>query len=204
MEYQKIEFGDVKIEGKDRYPEYRLIFPEPPKNKTMLDVGCNIGYYCFQAHTEGAKKCIGIDTHSAFIDTANDIKEKLEFENIEFKAEGVGCDKGIGVCTYKGEKVDIVIALYVFHHFSNIKDAAFAIKQCYLLANELVVFGILDWPYSEAATAGILVNPKGNKKLAFTMPFFEELFPNDDIEIFPSAIVKDRSIVKIWKRRHNA
>lgn len=188
MEYQNIDFGDVKIKGKDREPEYRVIFPEPPVGKSILDVGCNLGYYCFQAASEGARECVGIDNHSAFIETANTVKG---FKNVRFVVANI--------LEELPEPFDIVLMLYVFHHFNNIEKAVKSIKRCYDLANELVVFGVLDWTY-HISPWGFHTNSKGNKKLAFTIAFFEEMYPDDKIEVFESALVEGRSIIKIWKK----
>ena len=139
-EYQKIDFGDVKIDGKDRFPEYKLVFPEPPVNKVILDVGCNLGYYCFKAHMEGAKQCVGIDNHSAFIESANNTKKMNSI------ADGA-VDFVLGdIATYPFGKFHYVLLLYVLHHFKDIKTVAGVISKCYALAKECLVIGILDWP----------------------------------------------------------
>src|SRR5215469_15807753 len=60
--YQKVIYqGRVLSRGTDRTETYDLLFPTPPTGKTVLDVGCHIGFYCFQACSDGARYCLGID-----------------------------------------------------------------------------------------------------------------------------------------------
>ena len=43
--------------------------------KSFLDVGCNTGYFCFKAKAAGAKKVIGVDAGSNWIELAYDINK---------------------------------------------------------------------------------------------------------------------------------
>jgi len=191
MEYQNIDFGDVNIEGKDRYPEYRLVFPDPPVGKTVLDVGCNLGYYCFQAHSEGASWCLGIDNHSAFIETANEVKYRLKHKTLEFIQADILFDE------HDYGTFDVVLMLYVVHHFTKLEDVKRVVKRCYEMANEVVIFGVLN-PVKLSASSQWLTNRKGNKKLALSSKFFTQLFPDKSISIQHSN-VDERSIIKVWK-----
>jgi 2-polyprenyl-3-methyl-5-hydroxy-6-metoxy-1,4-benzoquinol methylase len=192
MEYQNIKFGDVEIEGFDRYPEYRLVFPDKPEGKTILDIGCNLGYYCFQAYSEGAT-CVGIDNHSAFIESANDTKENLMLydDQVNFIQTDVLLDE------HDYGKFDVVLLLYVVHHFTKISDVKRIIQQCYDMANEVAVFGVLN-PVKLSVSSQWLVNRKGNKKLALSDRFFVQMFPDNKIDDMYST-VDGRSIIKVWK-----
>jgi len=197
MEYQKIKFGNVDIEGKDRYPEYRLVFPEKPIDKTILDVGCNLGFYCFMAHSEGAKRCLGIDNHSAFIMTANSIKERLKYyKMIQSAIPALDFIQTDVLNDYNYGTFDVVLLLYVVHHFTKIEDAEIVIRKCYDMANEVAIFGVLN--PTESVSFQWLINRKGNKKLALADKYFTDLFPNNKIEVIYST-VDERSIIKIWK-----
>ena len=197
MEYQNIEFGDVEIEGKDRYPEYRLVFPEKPVGKTILDVGCNLGYYCLQSHWEGAKYCLGVDDHIAFIESADDTKQNMMLDDqVKFVQDNIITASRFG-------DFDIVLLLFVVHHFTNIIDVQEVIQRCHSMSKELTVFGVLDCTdemdlFDKPVLAEWLINSKGNKKLALSKRFFRTFFPDDRIEVIPST-VEGRSIIKVWK-----
>jgi SAM-dependent methyltransferase len=192
-EYQKIEFGPVNIEGKDRFPEYKLIFTEHPTDKSILDIGCNLGYYCFQAKFAGAGLCLGVDNHSAFIKTANRIKDELELQDLYFHTVDITHELNPNIL------YDIVLMLYVVHHFTDIGQIKKALKRGYNLAKEMIVFGVLN-PESDKDFEW-LTNSKGNKKMALSKKFFTDLFPKDRVESVTSAINDNRSIIKVYKEK---
>src|SRR5438270_13420841 len=60
--YQRLSYrGKLLAWGTDRTEAYRLLFTDPPAGKSILDVGCHVGFYCFQAASHGAAYCLGVD-----------------------------------------------------------------------------------------------------------------------------------------------
>ena len=60
--YQNVElpFG-LKTGGKDRSPTARAIFPDDMTGKSVLDIGCMSGFFCFEAEKRGATRVVGVE-----------------------------------------------------------------------------------------------------------------------------------------------
>lgn len=90
--------GDSDSAGKLQ----RLMLP-PLKGKSLLDVGCNQGYFCGVALDAGAARVVGIDANASFIDFA-----AKRFPQAEFHAQG--WDR------LPDEQFDIVLLLSALHY----------------------------------------------------------------------------------------
>jgi len=84
--YQDIELGHIIARGKSvsfRFwmkIKHRVDF----RGKTVLDLGCNIGYFCFKARESGAKKVLGIDIDAEVIEIARKLRDYKGLDCIEF------------------------------------------------------------------------------------------------------------------------
>ena len=81
------------------------------KDKHILDIGTNLGWYCFKLNEKGAK-CTGLDIVPKNIDIASAIVQEYNLHNIEFNL----IDATKWVEDNKHCKIDHVILVNVFHH----------------------------------------------------------------------------------------
>ena len=101
-------------------------------NKSVLDIGCNAGYFLFRLLNKDPKKLIGIDLGDNFIEIANELNTEY------FKSDKVEFIFG-DIFEYKlNEKSDLIICFSTFHYFID-KQKAF-IDLCYNLLNDKGVF----------------------------------------------------------------
>jgi tRNA (mo5U34)-methyltransferase len=77
--------------------------------KTVLDIGCNAGFYSIEMKRRGAKKVIGIDSDEQYLAQAAFAAEVCGVE-IEFRKLSVYD------VTALGEKFDVVLFMGVFYH----------------------------------------------------------------------------------------
>ena len=75
----------------------------PLKNKTLLDVGCNTGYFCGWAHFQGALRVRGVDSNAMFIEQARAWFPECSFTCADWSELGTG--------TY-----DVVLCLSAIHY----------------------------------------------------------------------------------------
>jgi tRNA (mo5U34)-methyltransferase len=98
ISYNKETYGNIDHERvgiKDPYemkPLFEVILPDGGMaGKTLLDVGCNAGGYCFVAHELGAAACYGFDVRDHWIRQAEFIKS-IKYpgcDNIRFNVADV-------------------------------------------------------------------------------------------------------------------
>ncbi|NTW90569.1 MAG: class I SAM-dependent methyltransferase [Erysipelotrichaceae bacterium] len=85
--YQSVWFNGQEIikGGRDNmFPRMEKIRLEDIKDKTVVDIGCNLGAASFWSIENGAKSCIGVDVAKEGIELANKIAEELKV-NCKFK-----------------------------------------------------------------------------------------------------------------------
>lgn len=92
-----------------KYQNFVQALPENLRGKTVLDVGCNAGFYSIEMKKRGADRVVGIDSDDRYLAQARFAAETLGFD-IEFKNLSV---YQVGEL---GEKFDVVIFMGVLYH----------------------------------------------------------------------------------------
>ncbi len=59
------------------------------QDKTVIDLGCNLGYYCFIVKKAGAAQVLGIDNDERIIRGCHIIKRLSQLEDIDFQARDI-------------------------------------------------------------------------------------------------------------------
>jgi SAM-dependent methyltransferase len=140
--YQAIIYrGQVLKDGWDRRRSYRQIFPTAPMGKSILDLGCSSGYYCFMAASEGAAYCRGVDHKPEHVNLANKLVAEHQVPNLEFT---VG-----DITQYPIERsFDVILCLNVLRHLRSIEEVEGVLDRAYARANERLVLmvPIVPWP----------------------------------------------------------
>jgi tRNA (mo5U34)-methyltransferase len=78
--------------------------------KSVLDIGCNAGFYSIEMKRRGASRVLGIDSDERYLDQARLASETLGFDDLEFAKLDV---YDVGTI---GEKFDLVIFMGVLYH----------------------------------------------------------------------------------------
>lgn len=110
--YQDIELPyGLSTGGADRQGTSSAIFPADLSGKTVLDIGCRYGYFCFEAAKRGAKRVVGVDFDAGAIRKARLLNEckgmSVEFELLDMERDPL-----------PGE-FDYVLCLNILHHLRN-------------------------------------------------------------------------------------
>lgn len=188
MEYQKLEFfGKKYTDGKDRTEDY-LLFGNL-KDNSIIDIGCNIGFYSIKAAIDGAKSILAIDNHQPFLNTAKKVTDDLEISNIIYE------NKDIMKSKFAIDSFDVVFILNVVHHFHSIKQVKELTEKCYIWAKKRIIYEVIKsdkiWSWE--------TNSKNNRKIALSVDFFKEMFPNNQIYSWDSRCTENRMFIEIWK-----
>lgn len=118
---------------RDELVKEKIDFMQWPnlKGKSFLDVGCNIGAFCFDAYNRGASKVVGIDANPNRVKCASEIRDMWGHDRrrLQFKA---GKIEELGKLVGSTPVFDVVLFLSVYHHldnvFSPIKNLSLIVK----------------------------------------------------------------------------
>lgn len=97
------------------YPgsKFERFAPHLPKSlagKSVLDIGCNAGFYSIEMKRRGAERVVGIDSDDRYLAQAELASEVLGYDDIEFRKLDV---YDVGAL---GETFDLVIFMGVLYH----------------------------------------------------------------------------------------
>jgi tRNA (mo5U34)-methyltransferase len=167
-------FHDLDIHGVRTAPEHPLgnflrelweavspFFPADMRGKTVLDIGCNAGFYSQRMHERGAR-VTGIDHDGRYLAQARFAAEQLGYD-IEFQQVDV-YDVGS-----LGRRFDYVIFMGVLYH---LRHPLLALDRVAPLVRERVVVQCM---VRGAAAAGLTVAP--DYPITDTTPFEDPRFP---------------------------
>ena len=93
-----------------KFRRFAAHLPEDLTGKTVLDIGCNAGFYSMEMKKRGADRVLGIDSDDRYLAQARLAGEALGFDNIEFRNLSV---YDVGAL---GERFDVVIFMGVLYH----------------------------------------------------------------------------------------
>jgi tRNA (mo5U34)-methyltransferase len=139
------------------YPRFKFknfahAIPQDLRGKSVLDIGCNAGFYSIEMKRRGADRVVGIDFDETYLDQARFAAEVSEME-IDFRKLSV-YDVG-----ELGEKFDLVIFMGVLYHLRHPLLALDLIREH--VARDLMIFQSMqrgsdevfeteeDYPFSE-------------------------------------------------------
>lgn len=137
-------FHNLRINGIETAPDHFLgdypsfkwegfkhVVPEDLSGRTVLDIGCNAGFYALEMKRRGASRVVGIDSDPHYLAQARFAAEHEGLE-IEFQQRSVYDLASLG------ERFDLVIFMGVFYH---LRHPLLALDLIYEhVANDMLLF----------------------------------------------------------------
>jgi len=114
-----------------KWKKFADALPADLSGRTVLDIGCNAGFYSIEMKRRGADRVLGIDFDEAYLAQARFAAEVAEAE-VEFREMSV---YDVGAL---GERFDIVLFMGVLYHLRHPLLALDLIREH--VAKELLVF----------------------------------------------------------------
>ncbi len=159
-----------------KWHHLRDVLPEDLAGKSVLDIGCNAGYYAIELKRRGAARVLGIDTEELYLNQARLVRDELGLD-IEYRH----CSAYDVVQI--PEQFDVVLFMGIFYHLryplyaldrvvQKVKPGGMLVFQTLMRPhNGIAKEAAPDYPFWED---GIFVDP------AFPqMRFFEHKFSGD-------------------------
>jgi tRNA (mo5U34)-methyltransferase len=131
--------------------------------KSILDIGCNAGFYAIEMKRRGADRVLGIDSDERYLDQARLASETLGFDDIEFARLDVYDVAALG------EKFDLVIFMGVLYHLRHPLLALDLIREH--VAGDMMLFQSMQ----RGSKHVLKLEP--DYEFAETSLFFESSFP---------------------------
>ena len=150
------------------YPgaKFRRFAPHLPRDlsgKSVLDIGCNAGFYSIEMKRRGANRVLGIDSDERYLAQARMATEVLGFDDIEFAKLDV---YDVGAI---GETFDLVIFMGVLYHLRHPLLALDLIREH--VATDMLLF------QSMQRGSKFVVELEEDYEFEETGIFFESSFP---------------------------
>ncbi len=137
-----------------KWKQFRHVIPNDLTGKSVLDIGCNGGFYSMEMKRRGAERVLGVDFDDDYLAQARFAAETLGFD-IEFRKLSV-YDLGA-----LGERFELVIFMGVLYHLRHPLLALDLVREH--VARDLMVFQSMqrgseevspvaaDYPFQETA-----------------------------------------------------
>jgi 2-polyprenyl-3-methyl-5-hydroxy-6-metoxy-1,4-benzoquinol methylase len=137
-EYHRVDLPyALNTPGPDRRSTADIIFTPRLDGKTVLDVGCALGYFCFEAERRGASRVVGIELKDSRYRQALLLKD-IKDSRVEFLQRDA-------IASPPEDQFDYVCCLNVIHH---LKEPFYAVRSLSRITRERL---ILEFPtFSDA------------------------------------------------------
>jgi tRNA (mo5U34)-methyltransferase len=117
--FQNIDLGNGVRTAPDHflgdYPAFKFagfahVIPQDLTGKSVLDIGCNAGFYAMEMKRRGAARVLGLDSDDRYLAQARFASDQLGYGDIEYRNLSVYDVASLG------EKFDLVIFMGVLYH----------------------------------------------------------------------------------------
>lgn len=117
--FHNIDLGNGLTTAPDHflgdYPRFKFAgfadaIPADLRGMTVLDIGCNAGFYSVEMKRRGAARVLGIDSDDRYLAQARLASDALGFDDIEFRNLSVYDVAALG------ERFDLVVFMGVLYH----------------------------------------------------------------------------------------
>lgn len=139
--FQNIDLGHGVMTAPDHflgdYPAFKYrrfadALPADLTGQSVLDIGCNAGFYAIEMAKRGAARVLGIDSDERYLDQARLATGALGFDQIEF------AQLDVHDVARLGERFDLVIFMGVLYHLRHPLLALDLIREH--VAGDLMLF----------------------------------------------------------------
>jgi tRNA (mo5U34)-methyltransferase len=139
--FQNIDLGHGILTAPEHflgdYPAFKFrhfaeALPDDLTGKSVLDIGCNAGFYSIEMRKRGADRVLGIDSDDRYLEQARLASRTLGFPDIEYRNHSV---YDVGAL---GETFDLVIFMGVLYHLRHPLLALDLIREH--VAGDLMLF----------------------------------------------------------------
>ncbi len=118
---------------------FEHVLPLDLTGQTVLDIGCNAGFYSFEMKRRGASRVLGIDSEPLYLRQAEFARDQVGLD-VEFRQMDV-YDVG-----QLGERFDLVLFLGVFYH---LRHPLYALEKVTSLVGRQLLFQTMERGSSE-------------------------------------------------------
>ena len=116
--FHNLRLGDLETAPAHYLGDYPMVkwkrfahaVPRDLTGKSVLDIGCNAGFYSFEMKRRGAARVVGLDADERYLAQARLAAEVLDMQDVEFRRSDV---YQVGAL---GERFDVVLFMGVFYH----------------------------------------------------------------------------------------
>lgn len=115
-------WGEKIDHPRERWEAVRPAFPATFKGKSVLDLGCNAGFFSFIAAERGAARVCGVDYNEKFVEQARFANE-VRGDNVEFHVGGVT------PLNFKRNTFDVTLCIGLLYHVTDIMGAIMEIGR---------------------------------------------------------------------------
>ncbi|QIK78572.1 TIGR04290 family methyltransferase [Sphingomonas piscis] len=126
-----------------KFARFESVVPKDLTGKSVLDIGCNAGFYSIEMKKRGAARVVGIDSDDRYLAQARLASDELGFSDIELRKLDV---YQVGEL---GERFDLVIFMGVLYHLRHPLLALDLIREH--VAGDLMLFQTLQQGSDEVA-----------------------------------------------------
>ncbi|WP_315764500.1 TIGR04290 family methyltransferase [Sphingomonas sp. Y38-1Y] len=116
----------------DKFRRFAADLPADLTGKSVLDIGCNAGFYSVEMARRGAARVLGIDSDDRYLAQARLATDALGFDTVEFAKCSVYDVASLG------ERFDVVIFMGVLYHLRHPLLALDLIREH--VAGDLMLF----------------------------------------------------------------
>jgi tRNA (mo5U34)-methyltransferase len=165
--------GEPVDHPRETWEIVRQCLPADLSGKSVLDVGCNGGFYCVEAKRRAARRVLGVDGQRQHVRQALFVRKVLGLD-LEFRR--------FSVYDLNPETVgrfDITLALGLVYH---LKHLVFALERLYAVTNELLVVESAIIP--PESTPKSFEQPLGNLTQKLHPIFYAENSPEAKEQVF--------------------
>jgi tRNA (mo5U34)-methyltransferase len=148
-----------------KFQRFAHALPADLTGKSVLDIGCNAGFYSIEMKRRGAARVLGVDWDERYLAQARLAAVALAFDDVEFAKLSV-YDVGS-----LGERFDVVIFMGVLYHLRHPLLALDLIREH--VADDLLIFQSLTRGAKEVAD--IAPDYDFNEPDAFDEPGYPKL-----------------------------
>ena len=128
---------------RDNFARFAHVVPDDLTGKSVLDSGCNAGFYAMEMARRGAARVVGIDSDERYLAQGRLAARALGFEGVEFR------NLDVYQVARLGERFDLVIFMGVLYHLRHPLLALDLIREH--VADDLLLFQTMQQGSNEVA-----------------------------------------------------